>query len=77
MASRDEIRRYLRWRLTVAVADRMDDVGAGTLARLERDTVLRTALELLSGSTTQTELFAEADRVKALGGASASLGAVR
>jgi carboxyl-terminal processing protease len=77
MASRDEIRRYLRWRLNVAVADRMEDVAAGTVARLERDPVLKTALDLLSGATTQTELFAEAERVKALGGASASMGVVR
>jgi carboxyl-terminal processing protease len=73
VASRTEIRRYLRWRLNVAVADRMEDVGAGTMARLERDPVLKSALDLLSGSATQSELFVAAERAKALSGASASM----
>jgi carboxyl-terminal processing protease len=75
--AREEIRRYLRWRLSVAVTDRMEDIGAGTMARLERDPVLRSALELLSGSTTQNELFVAAERAKAQSGASASLGVIR
>ena len=74
---REEIRRYLRWRLSVAVADRMEDIGAGTVARLERDPVLRSALDLLSASTTQNELFAAAARAQPQPGASANLGVIR
>jgi carboxyl-terminal processing protease len=76
LVSRDELRRYLRWRLTVAVAERMDDFRAGTIARLDRDPVLRSALELLEGSATQDELFVAAERARARG-ESATLGVIR
>lgn len=67
-----EIRDYLRWRLAVGVADRMDDLSAVTLVRMERDHALTQAVDLLRGVETQGELFASvAERMKA-GDASAS-----
>ena len=61
----EEIRGYLRWRLTINVADRMEDVAASTMARAERDPTLRLALALLGEAETQDELFAEAALEKA------------
>lgn len=60
-----EIRDYLRWRVRVAIAQRMDDIGAEASVRQERDPVLAEAIRLLTTSTTQAELFLEADRVRA------------
>ena len=56
----EEILDFLRWRLTINVADRMEDVAAATMARAERDPVLRLSLALLGEATTQEELFAAA-----------------
>jgi carboxyl-terminal processing protease len=55
-------REYLAWRARWATADRMglDYVGASTVIRMERDPVLTTALELLTGAASQPALFAEA-----------------
>lgn len=61
----EEIRGYLRWRLTINVADRMEDVAASTMARAERDPMLRLALALLGEAETQDELFAGAALEKA------------
>lgn len=48
---------YLAWRLRVAVAQRMDDVGAEAAFRTERDPVLAEAVRLLTTSSSQAELF--------------------
>ena len=53
-----EVRSYLRWRLGVSVAERMDDLAAAAVTRMERDPVLTRAVELMSRATTQSELFA-------------------
>ena len=58
LVDRPEIRSYLRWRLNVSVADRMEDVAAGTMARMERDRVLSRAVELMRDAATQSDLFA-------------------
>lgn len=60
-----EILDYLKWRVRVAVAQRMDNIGAEAAVRLERDPVLAEAVRLLTTSTTQAELFLEADKVRA------------
>jgi carboxyl-terminal processing protease len=60
LVDRPEIRSYLRWRLSVSVADRMEDVAAATMARLERDRVLSRAVDLMRDATTQSDLFAAA-----------------
>ncbi len=58
----EEARRYLDWRVRWAIADRMgpEYFGASTEVRMERDPVLTTALEMLSGATSQPGLFADA-----------------
>ena len=58
LAEGAEVRRYLRWRLGVRVAERMEDLAAATVTRMERDPVLTRAVELMSRATTQSELFA-------------------
>jgi carboxyl-terminal processing protease len=63
MLVRAEIRGYLRRRLTVQVADRLDDFAAATMERPDR--VLARALELMRASDTQAGLFAEAARANA------------
>ena len=71
----EEIRDYLRWRLTVNVADRMEDIAAAAMARAERDPVLRLSLALLRDVETLDELFAEAALEKGrTGTASTTLG---
>ncbi len=60
-----EILDYLRWRVRVAIAQRMDDIGAEASVRQERDPVLSEAIRLLTTSSTQAELFLEADRARA------------
>jgi carboxyl-terminal processing protease len=57
-----EIQRYLDWRVRVAVAQRMDDLGAEADIRMERDPVLSEAVRLLTTATTQAELFTEVSR---------------
>ena len=75
LVSREEVRGYLRWRLGVNVAERMDDFGAATVARMERDSVLRRALDLLNGAASQSELFAAAERAKATSDTPSTIGA--
>ena len=58
LVNRPEIRSYLRWRLSVSVADRMEDVAAATMARMDRDRVLSRAIELMRDAATQSDLFA-------------------
>lgn len=55
---------YLRWRTEVAVADRMNELGAAAEFRMARDPVLRDAVELLRQVTSQPDLFAAAARAR-------------
>lgn len=48
---------YLRWRGEMAVAQRMDDIGAEAQFRTERDPVLAEAIRLLENARTQDDLF--------------------
>jgi carboxyl-terminal processing protease len=59
------VREYLRWQGEIAVAQRMDDVGAEAEIRAQRDKVLSEAIRLLSGAQTQADLFREADEENA------------
>ncbi len=74
LVDREEIRSYLRWRLTVGVADRMDDVAAATMARMERDGVLGRAVDLLSEAATQNDLFVAASAERSTETAARSIG---
>lgn len=54
---------YLRWRASISIADRMDDLGARAEFLMRRDPVLREAVGLLRQSPTQAALYvAAADR---------------
>ncbi|MDT8342614.1 MAG: S41 family peptidase [Longimicrobiales bacterium] len=55
-----EVQRYLRWRVRIAVADRMDRLGDSARFRMERDAVLGQAVDLLRSHPTQTDLFTAA-----------------
>jgi hypothetical protein len=59
-----EVTEYLEWRLRVAVAQRMDDIGAEADVRKERDPVLAEAIRLLTAASTQAELFIAADEYR-------------
>jgi hypothetical protein len=61
LAADPTIRDYLRWRARIALAQRMDDVGAEASALAERDPPLSEAIRLLSTYTTQAELFQAVD----------------
>ncbi|HUF75410.1 MAG TPA: S41 family peptidase [Longimicrobiales bacterium] len=63
------VRNYLNWRARIAVAQRMDDIGAEAVIRAERDLPLTEAIRLLSTNTTQAELF---EAVEAAGTATAT-----
>jgi carboxyl-terminal processing protease len=58
----DEVRAYLAWRLGVTLYERLDRIDLSLQAQARRDPVLATAMRLLEGAGTQTELFARADR---------------
>ena len=76
LVNRPEVRSYLRWRLRVGVADRMEDVAAATMARMERDRVLSRAVDLMRDAATQSDLFAAAAEANGSGaGATTSAGA--
>lgn len=60
-----EIRSYLDWRVRVALAQRLDDLGAEAGVRIERDPVLREAVRLLTTTSSQAELFRSAGDTKA------------
>lgn len=64
-----EARDYLAWRTRVTIAERMDQLGATVLFRMERDPALAEALRLLRTSETQAQLFraAEASRDRRAG----------
>jgi hypothetical protein len=51
------VRDYLAWRTRIAIAQRMDAVGAEADFLMERDPVLTEAVRLLGESTTQADLF--------------------
>jgi len=55
------VRDYLAWRVEIVIADRMGDTGAAAYFRMRRDPVLREAVDLLSRSATQPELFGRVD----------------
>ena len=57
IAQDEVVRGYLRWRGLIAVAQRMDDVGAEADFRAQRDPVLTEAIRLLNTASTQVELF--------------------
>jgi carboxyl-terminal processing protease len=59
------VEEYLRWQGELAVAQRMDDVGAEAEVRSQRDKVLAEAIRLLSTSTTQADLFRAAEELNA------------
>jgi hypothetical protein len=61
LASDPAVRNYLRWRSRIAVAQRMDDVGAEANVIAERDPVLAEAIRLLMANDTQAELFTAID----------------
>ena len=52
---------YLRWRCKIAVAQRMNDLGAEADFRTERDPVLSEAIRLLQNARTQADLFGTLD----------------
>ncbi|MDZ7779688.1 MAG: S41 family peptidase [Gemmatimonadota bacterium] len=56
-----DVQSYLDWRVRVAVAQRMDDLGAEADLRRERDPVLQEAVRLLTAASTQAELFSVVD----------------
>ena len=68
------IRRYLHWRARIAVAQRMDDLGAEAEVRMERDLVLAEAVRLMTTTTSQAQLFeaAEAEQARRNEGAGGS-----
>jgi carboxyl-terminal processing protease len=57
----EAVRAYLRWRLDIAVAQRMSDVAAEVSVRKERDPVLAEAIRLLEEARSQAELFRVVD----------------
>ncbi len=61
LAEDEVVRDYLRWRGLIAVAQRMDDVGAEANFRAQRDPALTEAIRLLNEAATQAELFAIVD----------------
>ena len=61
LAADPAVRNYLRWRSRIAVAQRMDDVGAEYNVIAERDPVITEAIRLLTTNDTQAELFAAVD----------------
>jgi hypothetical protein len=57
LASDPVVRSYLHWRSRIAVAQRMEDVGAEAAIRAERDLPLTAAIRLLTTTTSQADLF--------------------
>lgn len=55
-------REYLAWRARFTIADRMEDVAAGIDVRMERDQVLREAVQLLNRAASQSDLLSTAQR---------------
>ncbi len=57
-----EVRDYLAWRLEVTLYERLDRQDLALQAGIRRDPVLATAVRLLEGARSQSELFALAQR---------------
>lgn len=55
------VREYLAWRTRIAIAQRMDAVGAEADFIRERDPVLSEAVRILSSARSQSDLFAVAE----------------
>lgn len=56
-----EVQPYVRWRLDMAVAQRMSDIAAEASVRTTRDPVLTEAIRLIQETSSQSELFADVD----------------
>jgi carboxyl-terminal processing protease len=67
------VQEYLRWQAEIAVAVRMDDVGAEADVRAQRDRVLSEAIRLLRAADSQADLFREADEENLSRAASAAV----
>jgi carboxyl-terminal processing protease len=67
------VQEYLRWQAEIAVAVRMNDVGAEADVRAQRDRVLSEAIRLLSAADSQADLFREADEENVSRAASAAV----
>ena len=61
LAADSTVRDYLRWRTRIALAQRLNDVGAEADVLAERDLPLAEAIRLLSTHTTQADLFQAVD----------------
>ena len=57
----DDVQTYLRWRVDIAVAQRMSDIAAEAIVRTTRDPVLSEAIRLIETTSSQSELFADVD----------------
>jgi len=56
-----DVQSYLRWRVDIAMAQRMSDVAAEVSVRTSRDPVLTEAIRLIETTGSQSALFAEVD----------------
>jgi carboxyl-terminal processing protease len=66
MLEDEEIEAYLHWQSRIALGDRLEGgLGIATEARMERDPVLRHAVELLTENADQRAVFAAAERERA------------
>lgn len=57
----EEVQHYLRWRVDIAVAQRMSDIAAEVSVRTSRDPVLTEAIRLIESTSSQLDLFADVD----------------
>jgi len=71
------VRDYLSWRVRMASAERADQLGVALTHRMERDLVLRRAVELLLDSPDQDALFAIVDSQNGLQRASTNRSGTR
>ena len=55
---------YLKWRVSIRVAERMEQMGRSMEIRSQRDPVVAEAIRLLGNASTQADLFAAAERMK-------------
>ena len=57
----DDVTAYLRWRMNMSTAQRMDDIAVEARFRTERDPVLTEAIQLLLNAQSQSDLFRAVD----------------
>jgi carboxyl-terminal processing protease len=57
----DDVNAYLRWRMNMSTAQRMDDIAVEARFRTERDPVLTEAIQLLLKAQSQSDLFRAVD----------------